>query len=110
MQFLTDILAMVSGWFRPHLTQVSITMVATLLMIYGGDLCRLLKGQISRYHFLVRVVALVILCSGGCAAITVFATRVITRNLESLSNGLLGPVVCGLFFLIGTLAERKRYL
>jgi len=110
LQFLTDILETISRWFRPYLAQLSFAMVATLLMIYGSDLCRRLKGLVSRYHFLIRLAAFVLLCSGGCVAITVFATRVINRNLVSLSNELLGPVVIGLFLLIGTLAERKRYL
>ncbi len=110
MNIVTQAAAAVSHWIRPAIEYVSLGLVATLLVIYGAPAGRLIKKSIRRFHFLIRLLILVLICSFGYATFTVFFANLIADALRGLSDALLGPLVIAMYVGLGVLAERKRYM
>jgi hypothetical protein len=110
MHFLNDVFTGAGHWIRSHLFAISMAWVATLFVIFGGDLNRLVKRIFARFHFLVRLAAFILLCSFGYSAATMVAAKLLNHFLAELSLKTLVPVVAGLFMAIGILAERRSKL
>jgi hypothetical protein len=102
--------ATVSRWVRPAIDAIALGIVATMLVIYGAPIGRLIKRGIRHFHFIIRLSILVLICSAGYTSLTVFSADIIAGALHGLDDLVLGPVVVGLFVGLGVLAERKRYM
>jgi len=108
MSFFTDLLITTSGWLRPHIAGISLAIVATLLVIYGSTINRIVKVHIQGMHFFIRTAAFVALCAFGYGLISIFLTPYVNKMLASISNLYLGSIVVLIFILLGFLAERQR--
>lgn len=97
-----------SQWIYPWLGEISTAIMATVLVIYGDTINRLLKRQISGLHFLFRTVIFILLCTFGYGALLIYATPVLKDLLASLGMIYLGPLIVGVFITLGTLAEKKN--
>lgn len=97
-----------SQWIYPWLGEISTAIMATVLVIYGDTINRLLKRQISGLHFLFRTVIFILLCTFGYGALLIYATPVLKELLASLGMIYLGPLIVGVFITLGTLAEKKN--
>jgi glucose uptake protein GlcU len=102
--------ASLSRWIRPAIDAIALGMVATILVIYGAPIGRLIKRGIRHFHFIIRLSILVLICSAGYTTFMVFSADMIAGALYGLDDLALGPVVVGLFIGLGVLAERKRYM
>ena len=98
----------ISHWLRPHLVTVSTAMIATIMILYGNDINRIAKRLVRRLHFLLRVLALVVICSFGYGMITVLGGIFVAGIFGRLSDDIMFPVLFLVFILIGVLAERRR--
>lgn len=105
-----------SHWFvslstnliAPHLKEVSISLVATALFLYGEELHGLVKRQIEGCPFLLRLLILILVCAFGYGTLTLASAALCMRLLGFLDMHYLSPVVISLYLLIGILAERKK--
>lgn len=82
--------------------------MATLLVIYGETVNRLLKRQIGGLHFILRTVIFILLCTFGYGALLIYATPLLSKLLASVGMIYLGPLVLGVFITLGTIAEKKN--
>lgn len=98
----------IAKWLRGNLYQVSLMMVATLLVIYGGNINALVRNAVSSFHFAVRVAVFVALCAFGYGLITVYTVPWASKALAMLPNLWLPPVVLGIFIALGVIAEKKK--
>ena len=110
MKFITDMISTISEWFRPHLFKVAFALSATILVVYGNSINRMIKKTVKPYPFYIRLLIFIGICSFGYGAFTVGFTWGISKILNQLNDNLLFPVICLLFILIGFLAERKNQL
>lgn len=110
MELLQNIAVFFSEWMRPHLKMISLAIVATLLTIYGGHLNELVKKAVSGHHFLFRFFIFVLVCAFGYGVLTISISYLAAKLLASLTNVQLSPVIIGIFFFIGLLAERKNHI
>lgn len=101
---------LLSEWMRPRLLTICTALVATVLIIYGNNLNRIVRNLVRRWHFAVRLLAFVLICAFGYGFMTVFLGSVLARGLGGLGNGVLSPVVLVCFLVIGVLAEQKRVM
>tara|TARA_R110002126_G_scaffold43475_7_gene124534 strand:- start:3756 stop:4091 length:336 start_codon:yes stop_codon:yes gene_type:complete len=93
---------------RPYIRDIALAMVATCLVVFGDDINRFIRRQISSLHFIWRTAIFILVCAFGYGAITVFLTPVVAGWLVRLSNIEL-PWVCLLIFIgLGWFAQRKR--
>lgn len=109
MEILINMLASLNGLFRPHLGAIAMALIATLLVVYGADLNRVVQEMVRRLHFLVRVLIFMLVCAFGYGAIVNYFTPLLARVLASAGDLWLGPVVVAAFIFVGYLAERRHY-
>ncbi len=57
-----------AGIFRPYVRDIALAMVATCLVVFGDDLNRLVRRQISSLHFIWRTLIFIALCAFGYGA------------------------------------------
>lgn len=97
-----------SQWLYPWLADISTAIMATLLVIYGDTINRMLKRQISGLHFLFRTLIFILLCAFGYGALLIYGAPMLTKLLASLGMIYLGPLVVCVFIALGTIAEKKN--
>ena len=96
-----------STWVRPHLASLGTAAVATLLVLYGESVYRLVRRRTGRLPWVARLVVFVAVCAFGYAGAAVFAGHLVARLLGRLGDVWLAPVVGAVFLLIGVTAERR---
>jgi len=97
-----------SGFLRPHLDKVAMSIVATTIFLYGFELHGVIKKQIDGCPLLLRVLILILVCAFGYGTLTVGCSMLFQHLLGFLDKHYLAPVVLSLFLLLGILAERKK--
>lgn len=97
-----------SQWFYPWLGEISMAIMATLLVIYGGSVNRLLKRQTSSLHFVFRTLLFILLCTFGYGALLIYITPILAQLLASVGMIYLGPLVVIVFITLGTIAEKQN--
>lgn len=107
---INELLYKVSQWFLPYISEVSLTIVATLLVVYGDVVNKHIKRMLSPYHFVVRTGVFVLICAFGYGAFLLFVTPFFQQLLLMLPAKYLGVVLLFCFMLLGYLAENRRYI
>ena len=99
-----------SQWLYPWLWEISLAIMATLLVIYGHTINKMVKRQINSLHFFFRTLIFILLCAFGYGALLVFVTPYVSKLLASVSLIYLGPLVLGIFIGLGLIAEKKNHI
>ena len=110
MQYLTELLNGLTNLVSPYMTEVCITIIATLLVIYGDVVNKHIKRALSPYHFVIRTAVFVLICAFGYGTFLLFVTPHFQALLLQLPKLYLGIVVVIIFLLLGYLAENRRYI
>lgn len=108
MYEIKSIIIQMSQWLYPWLGEISMAIMATLLVIYGDIINRMVKRQIIGLHFILRTLIFIILCAFGYGTLLIYVTPILTKLLASVGMIYLGPLVLGVFIALGTIAERKN--
>ncbi len=109
MEYLQTVLFTLSGWVRPHISPIAVTLVATLLVIFGGDINRAVQELIRKLHFVLRVAVFMAVCAFGYGALMNFVAPLIAHGLHLTGEMWMGLAVVFAFFIVGLIAERRRY-
>lgn len=96
-----------SQWLYPWLGEIAMAIMATLLVIYGGTINRMVKRQISGLHIIIRTVVFILLCAFGYGALLIFVTPLLSQWLALVGMVYLGPMILGIFISLGIIAEKK---
>jgi hypothetical protein len=99
-----------SQWLYPWLKEISMAIMATLLVIYGSTVNRMVKRQINGMHFVFRSLIFIILCAFGYGALLIFATPYLTKGLAMVGMVYLSPLILGIFITLGVIAEKKNQI
>lgn len=110
LHFLTDFLTLLSSWMRPYLNEIGLSMVATLLIIYGDNIVAGFKKQLGSLQFFLKITLFVLFCAFGFAFITSVVTPFLTNLLRDISDTWLPVTVIGIFYLIGLGAQKKKMI
>ncbi len=108
MDFVTHTVSAISSWMRPYAGHISIAIVATLLVISGSAINHTIRTYIQPYHFLIRTLVFILLCTFGYGMLSILLTPYVRQFIAGMGNLYLAPVVVLLFLLLGFLAERQR--
>lgn len=95
---------------RPYVRDIALALVASLLVITGGDINRFIKRQIAGFNFAVRTLVFVIVSTFGYGAATVLLTSMLKNQLVALSQAQLAITVILGFIALGVYAERKKQI
>ena len=101
-----QIFATIAGYIRPHVDDIALALVATLLVIFGDTINGFVRKLVRKQLFVVRIAALIALCAFGYGAITVWVSPMLESVLRQLDSVELVVAVFGSFLAIGILAER----
>ncbi|WP_198265012.1 DUF3392 domain-containing protein [sulfur-oxidizing endosymbiont of Gigantopelta aegis] len=110
MYEIKNLIIQLSQWLYPWLGEISMAIMATLLVIFGGRLNRMIKRQIGGWHFILRTVIFILLCTFGYGAVLIYLTPMLTQLLASMGMIYLGPLVVGIFIALGSFAERNNHI
>lgn len=105
---MTNPLELTSSWVRPHLTVITYTFVATVLVLYGGEINRFIRDTCKPYHLLVRVSVFMLVCAFGYGWATNKLAGLLKYLLSSKVGDWSGILVAAIFIGLGFLAERKN--
>ena len=108
MYEVKSIIIQFSQWLYPWLGEISMAIMATLLVIYGETVNRLFRRQIAGLHFILRTMLFILLCTFGYGALLIYVTPMLTKLLASIGMIYLGPLVLGIFITLGSIAEKKN--
>lgn len=108
--WLNDILLHVSAWMKGYLNEIVLSMVATLLVIYGNNILLMLKNQIGSLKTFLRITLFVAFCAFGFSFITSIAAPFLSHWLGQANAPLLPFVIVLIYYLLGYLAQRKGML
>lgn len=108
MHEIKSIIIQLSQWLYPWLGEISMAIMATILVIYGETVNRMFKRQMSGLHFIIRTIFFILLCTFGYGALLIYGTPILSKLLASVGMIYLGPLVLGVFIALGTIAEKKN--
>lgn len=110
MDFVLSLFSQLGQIIRPYQSDIALALVASFLVITGGDINRYIKKQISSANFFVRTLIFVLVCTFGYGMLTVLLTNLLKAQLASLSASYFAIVIVLAFFGLGVYAERKRQI
>lgn len=107
MDLLTDFILMLSGWCRQHLGNISLALMATILVLLGPALNRWIKRHIASFNFVFRTLVFILVCALGYGLAIIFLTPWLAKALAQFNNYTLAPVLLLIFILVGVFADRN---
>ncbi|WP_158969235.1 DUF3392 domain-containing protein [Paraglaciecola sp. L3A3] len=110
MQPILDALAQISSWMQPYYSEIALTILATILVVYGDVINKHIKRMISQYHFVIRTIVFVLICAFGYGLLLVFVSPFLKQVILAIPHIYRGVTVIGVFLLLGYLAEHRRYI
>ncbi len=110
MDAVLSVFSDLGALMRPYIRDISLALVASLLVITGGDINRFIKRQIASANFFFRTVIFVLVSTFGYGAATVLFTNILKTQLSALSKPYLAIVVVSCFVALGIYAERKKQI
>jgi hypothetical protein len=107
MDLLLDLIVTLSRWSRSHLYDISLAIMATLLVLFGPGINAWVQRSTASMNFILRTLIFVLLCAVGYGLVIVFVTPMLAKGLGHFNNFTLAPVLILVFFIIGILADRN---
>lgn len=107
MEMVVDVLVLLSGYIRPYLHEIGLSMTATLLVIFGNDITAFVRSQIGSLKYFMRLTLFILFCAVGFALLTSFVTPFVISMLAKVDDLWLFIAVLATYYFIGFLAQRK---
>ncbi|MBG6504242.1 DUF3392 domain-containing protein [Pseudomonas aeruginosa] len=107
MDYALDLIATLSRWSRSHLSDISLAIMATLLVLFGPAINAWVQQRIGSLNFVFRTLLFVLICAVGYGLARVFVTPWLAKGLGYFNNYTLAPVLLLVFFVIGMIADRS---
>ncbi|MCW8093152.1 DUF3392 family protein [Alteromonas sp. ASW11-130] len=104
------VLASISSALVDYFPEMSVMLMATLLVIYGDVINGRLKRLLAPYHFLIRTLLFVLVCAFGYGALTLYGAPLVLHVIKFLPWNWQGVGFLAAFIALGVMAERRRYL
>lgn len=110
MDAIQEVIIWLSSQLRPWTAQIAVALLATLLVLYGPVINRKLRALLGGAHFIVRLLAFVLLCTFGYGLLLVWLAPHLAHIIASLGSLYLAPIVIAAFLALGFIAERKNQM
>lgn len=107
MDYALDLIATLSRWSRSHLSDISLAIMATLLVLFGPAINAWVQQRIGSLNFVFHTLLFVLICAVGYGLAMVFVTPWLAKGLGYFNNYTLAPVLLLVFFVIGMIADRS---
>lgn len=107
---VNSVLLQLTQLLAPFYTEIAMTLMATLLVVYGDLLNKQIKRALAPFHFILRTLAFVLICAFGYGALLVLLTPFTKQLLLMIPALYQGISIVAIFLLLGYLAEQRRYI
>jgi len=97
-----------ADFLRAHMDSISVGIVATLLIIYGGKINGYFKKITKSIPFLGRFALFVVLCSAGYAFLSSQLVKFLRMFLQGQADMTLIATVAGAFIVLAFLARSGK--
>jgi cell division protein FtsW (lipid II flippase) len=110
LELLQTALQQLTHWLSPYYSEIALTLVATLLVIYGDVINKHIKRALNPYHFVIRTAVFVLICAFGYGLLIVWLSPFVKQTLLCIPALYRGLTIVLIFLLMGYLAENRRYI
>jgi len=110
MEWIQSVLIQLSQWTHPYYSEIALTILATILVVFGDVFNKHIKRMLSPYHFVIRTLVFVLVCAFGYGLLVVFTTPYLKMLILWVPNLYRGLTVVLVFLILGYLAENRRYI
>lgn len=110
LSLLHDWIMPISNWLNQYLYEIGLSMVSTLLVIYGDKILAIFKQQIGSVRPVLKITLFVLFCAFGFAFITSFLTPVVVSTIQKVDAIWLPFIVVISFYVIGLLAQKRKFI
>ncbi len=107
MDTLLDFIATLSRWCDRHLDQISLALVAVLLVLFGLTLGKYIQRVIGHMNIILRVIILAIVYMIVFGLIINFVPGFIKQLLRYLNYYSLAPILLLITIFIGMIADKR---
>lgn len=107
MDLLMDLVVALSKWTRLHLSEISLAVMATALVLFGPRINAWVRGAIGHFNIAFRIIVFILVCVFGYGVAIIYLTPIVSNTLAHLNNYTLAPVLLMMFILIGIVADRN---
>ena len=99
-----------TSFLQRHLHDTATALIATLLVIFGGDINRFIKRLVQKNHFLVRLAVFVLVCTAGYGIATLYLADLLLEILATIPAPFLALSVATAFAVLGLIAETRHQI
>ncbi|MCW8335814.1 DUF3392 domain-containing protein [Vibrio sp. SCSIO 43135] len=107
---MPNFLNTLGGYFVPYLSEISTALIACALVMFGGEINRMLRNALRMQHFLIRTSVFILINAFGYGLIIVKATPYLARTLLDLERGIMFSIIISSFIVIGIWAQKNRQI
>ncbi|MFD1261332.1 DUF3392 family protein [Entomomonas asaccharolytica] len=107
MDILLDFIVTLSRWCDRHLDQISLALVAVLLVLFGLTLGKYIQRLIGTMNIVFRVIILAIVYMLVFGLIINFVPALIKQLLSYLNYYSLFPILLLIMVFIGMIADKR---
>lgn len=97
-------------YLAPYLSEISVAMIACLLVVFGADINALLRRVLRNQAFVIRTLAFILINAFGYGLAIVKLTPYLARTLVHMEKGMMFTLVVFSFIIIGLWAQRNRQI
>ena len=77
---MNELFSALSRTLSPYYAEMSIMLMATILVVYGDIINSHIKRILAPYHFILRVSLFVVLCAFGYGALTLYGAPFLQKR------------------------------
>lgn len=107
MDLILDFIVTLSRWCNRHLDQISLAIVAVLLVLFGSSLGKYLQRLIGHINVVFRVIIIAIVYMLIFGLIINYVPSFIKQSLSYLNYYSLFPVLLLITVFIGMIADKR---
>jgi len=107
MDMILDFIVMLSRWCNAHMQQITLAIVAVLLVLFGPLLGKYLQRLIGNMNIVFRVIIIAIVYLVVFGLIINYLPGFIRQLLSYLNYYSLAPILLLIMIFIGMIAERR---
>ncbi|UAA39059.1 DUF3392 family protein [Paraneptunicella aestuarii] len=108
MDWLFSLNSDASNWLWNYRNVLVTSWIAVLLVLYGDNINRLLKRAMQPYHYILRMLSFVLLCSFGYGLLANYGEVAVSKLVGLPDRNWFAGMVISIYFVLGILAERKN--
>lgn len=107
MNTLLELIASLSRWCDKHIDQITLALVAVLLVLFGLTLGKYIQRLIGQINVIFRVIILAIVYMVVFGLIINFVPGFIKYLLDYLNYYSLAPILLLIIVFIGMIADKR---